>query len=365
MTSLSYFTAYKLRIWLSLVAALIALMVLVGGATRLTESGLSITEWKPISGILPPLNHSEWQDEFQKYQATTEYKEINRGMALGEFKTIYWWEWTHRFLGRLIGLVYALPFFFFLMAKELPRPLLLKLGGILLLGALQGAIGWWMVASGLVGRVDVAAYRLAVHLTLALIIFACVLHVAFSLQKLDRHAALPLAHDDGKGKSSIRHCEEARLTWQFRNNFALLLLVLIFLQIFLGGLVAGMRAGYIYNTWPLMDGSFVPYGLFRLAPWGRNFYENTEMVQFLHRMNAYVLLGTSFYHALRTQTKPAVFLLLALIVQAGLGIATLLSEMNFAFALAHQAGIIFILAVVVSQYDESRPRFLKPDRDRQ
>jgi cytochrome c oxidase assembly protein subunit 15 len=326
---------FLIRLWLFCVAALIALMVMVGGATRLTESGLSITEWNPVAGALPPLNKAQWQDEFEKYKTTTQYRELNRGMELSDFKTIYLWEWTHRLLGRVIGLAFALPFLFFAFTKNLPRSLLLKLGGILLLGGAQGVIGWWMVISGLQERVNVAPYRLAIHLTLALVIFTCIIGVALSLRQNKK--AMPI----------------------HRSMWPSLLLVLVFMQIFLGGLVAGTRAGYAYNTWPLMDGGFIPSGLFVIKPWWRNFFENTGLVQFLHRFVAYLLLFLAGWNlwcvyslpvggGLEWGNKAALPLFIALLLQATLGITTLLSQMNLVLALAHQAGIIVVLALAVS-----------------
>ena len=346
-------TLFHLRVWLYFVALLIALMVLVGGATRLTESGLSITEWKPVAGTLPPLNEAQWNTEFEKYQTTTQYKELNRGMALDEFKTIYWWEWAHRFLGRLIGIAYALPFLFFAFTKNLPRPLLLKLGGILLLGGLQGVIGWWMVASGLEDRINVAPYRLAIHLTLALAIFALILNLAFSFNVKNRHPResgdLEVPPLDSRWSlyseksETLSGCEnDAKWKW--------FLLLLIFLQIFIGGLVAGNRAGYIYNTWPLMDGGFAPDGMFIMKPWWRNFFENAALVQFMHRCTAYVLLVVSFILVWQRWSAGALLFMTALILQAGLGIATLLSEMNFALALMHQVGIIGVLYMALSEF---------------
>ncbi len=361
-----------LRLWLYLVAALIALMVLVGGATRLTESGLSITEWKPLSGTLPPLSAQQWQNEFDKYQTTTQYLELNRGMSLEDFKTIYWWEWMHRFLGRMIGLAFALPFLFFALTKNLPRPLLLKLGGILLLGGLQGAVGWWMVASGLADRINVVPYRLAIHLTLALIIFACILRVAFSLthpaRATSRHLSLdPRRHNSDVSELCFDNTHIGMPMWDGNDVnkfwFNCTILTFIFLQIFLGGLVAGNRAGYIYNTWPLMDGDIVPSGLFIMEPWWRNFFENTALVQFMHRCTAYVLLILGLAIFLKERSKGEGILFAALLLQASLGIATLLSGMNFALALMHQAGIILVLSIVIYHQKHFSFRHLPAGQD--
>ena len=224
-----------IRCWLLAVAALIFVMVLVGGMTRLTESGLSIVEWQPVTGTLPPFSQADWQIEFEKYQTIPQYRERNLGMNLEAFKTIYWWEWTHRFLGRLIGAVFLLPFLFFLWRGWIEPGLRARLWVIFGFGGLQGAVGWWMVTSGLSARVSVAHERLAFHLTLACIIYAVILWTA---QRL--HAPKP-------------HAVPVRI-----RASAIALLVLVLVQIFAGALVAGLRGGLIYNDWPLIDGALVP-----------------------------------------------------------------------------------------------------------
>src|ERR1700691_6624580 len=216
-----------IRLWLYAVAALVLAMVLVGGATRLTESGLSITEWRPVMGVVPPISDSAWQEGFAKYQAIPQYKALNAGMSLAGFKVIYWWEWTHRLLGRVIGVAFLLPFLWFLWRGWIPRELRPRLWFIFVLGALQGAVGWWMVASGLSERIEVSQYRLATHLVLACVIYVALIWTA---QRLGERPAAPLP---------------ARIR---ATAFGLLILVLA--QIYLGALVAGLRAGYIYNTWP-------------------------------------------------------------------------------------------------------------------
>ena len=226
-----------LRLWLFSVAALIAIMVLVGGATRLTESGLSIVEWKPVTGALPPLGEAQWEQAFTAYKLIPQYRELNAGMTLSEFKTIFWWEWSHRLLGRVIGIVYLLPFLYFLWRGALSGELKRRLWLIFGLGALQGAVGWWMVASGLSERVEVSQYRLATHLALALLIFAA---IVWTLQRLAERPA-PVA--------------PARLK---ATSYALV--GLTFVQLYLGALVAGLRAGLLYNTWPEIDGAFIPSG---------------------------------------------------------------------------------------------------------
>src|SRR5215216_4462345 len=221
-----------IRWWLIAVAALIGIMVLVGGATRLTESGLSIVEWKPVAGTLPPLNEAQWAQAFEGYKAIPQYRELNAGMSLAEFKTIFWWEWSHRLLGRVIGVAYLLPFLFFLWRGGLSAELKRRLWLIFGLGALQGAVGWWMVASGLSQRVEVSQYRLATHLLLALVIFAA---IVWTLRRMSERP--PIAASPRLKITSVA------------------LLVLTFLQIYFGALVAGLRAGRVYNTWPEIDGA--------------------------------------------------------------------------------------------------------------
>src|SRR5437588_3149021 len=262
--------------WLISVAALIAIMVLVGGATRLTESGLSIVEWKPVTGALPPLNAAQWAQAFEGYKAIPQYRELNAGMSLAEFQTIFWWEWSHRLLGRVIGAVYLLPFLFFLWRGVLGAELKRRLWLIFGLGALQGAVGWWMVASGLSQRVEVSQYRLATHLVLALLIFAA---IVWTLRRLSERT--PSVASSRLKVTSV------------------VLVALTFVQLYLGALVAGLRAGRIYNTWPDIDGALVPSvaRLFFEAPWWRNLFDNALTVQFEHRMVAYALLVLAAWHA--------------------------------------------------------------------
>jgi len=337
-----------IRTWLYAVAALIFAMVLVGGATRLTESGLSITEWKPVMGVLPPLGASQWQAEFQKYQAIPQYRELNAGMTLDDFKSIYWWEWTHRLLGRAIGVVFFAPFLWFLLRGALDAPLARRLWVIFGLGALQGAVGWWMVASGLVDRVEVSQYRLATHLLLACLIYAAVLWTARRLP--DR----PTEPVPGRVRAG-----------------ALGLLALVLIQIYFGALVAGLRAGYIYNTWPLIDGAIVPDGsrLFFDTPWWRNFFENTLTVQFTHRVLAYTILVGAVLHALdvarRVNKGPAlagaVVFLIAVLAQAILGVWTVLLRAPMELALLHQGMAMVVLSAAVihaASVRERQPRVL-------
>ncbi len=327
--------ARAIRLWLYAVAALVFAMVLVGGATRLTESGLSITEWKPVIGALPPLGASAWQAEFKKYQAIPQYRELNHGMSLDQFKTIFWWEWAHRLLGRLIGVAFLLPFLLFLWRGFVEPALRPRLWFIFALGALQGVVGWWMVASGLADRVEVSQYRLATHL-----ILACAIYVAlvWTAQRLDQRPAPP-------ARARIR-------------AGAVALLVLALLQIYLGALVAGLRAGYVYNTWPLIDGTLVPPAsqLFFATPAWRNFFENTLTVQFDHRMLAYAIFVCALLHASDAagsmKKGPAVFgavaLAAAVTLQAVLGIITLLLRVPIAVALLHQATAMLVLTAATA-----------------
>src|SRR5689334_6276487 len=264
------------RLWLYAVAALVFAMVLVGGATRLTESGLSITEWQPVIGVLPPINQAQWLNEFQKYQAIPQYAQLNAGMSLAAFKTIYWWEWAHRLIGRIIGVAFFVPFLWFLWRGSIPPRHRAGLWTILALGALQGAIGWWMVASGLADRVEVSQYRLATHLILACVIYAALIWTGVRLK--DQRTPSLVEQSDAIPRS-VRIGAAA-------------ISVLLLLQIYLGALVAGLRAGHAYNTWPLIDGGLVPQAshlLFEMPLW-RNFFENPLTVQFDHRMLGYLIV---------------------------------------------------------------------------
>jgi heme a synthase len=320
------------RLWLYAVAALVLAMVLVGGATRLTESGLSITEWKPVMGVMPPLSQNAWQAEFEKYQALPQYREMNRGMTLDAFKTIYWWEWTHRLLGRVIGVAFLLPFLFFLWRGWVAPSMRPRLWFIFGLGALQGAVGWWMVASGLAERVEVSQYRLATHLLLACLIYVAII---FTAQRMHERAPPPQP-----------------VPVRIRAG-AIALLVVVLGQIYLGALVAGLRAGYAYNTWPLIDGALVPDAarLFFDTPLWRNFFENVLTVQFDHRMLAYAIFVIALLHAIdvaravkdRGVRIGAVVLFAVSVLQMALGIATLLWVVPLSLALLHQAMAMLVL----------------------
>ena len=335
--------ARPIRLWLYVVAALVFAMVLVGGATRLTESGLSITEWQPLMGVVPPLNDAQWHAEFEKYQAIPQYRQLNSGMSLAAFQTIYWWEWTHRLIGRAIGFAFVLPFAWFLWRGWIPQRKRAALWVILGLGALQGVIGWWMVASGLADRVEVSQYRLAAHLVLACLIYAAVLWTA---SRCENEAAwLSLAHATKTDR------------WIFVRCGAVGLLVLVLLQIYLGALVAGLRAGYAYNTWPLIDGALVPQGarLFFDVPFWRNFFENPLTVQFDHRVLGYAIWLLVLFHRLNVASMAkadplltgAAFLAMAVTVQAALGIWTLLAVVPLPLALMHQAMAMVTLTFAV------------------
>lgn len=333
------------RAWLYAVAALMVVTLLVGGATRLTESGLSIVEWRPVTGVVPPMTQESWQAEFAKYQTIPQYRELNRGMSLEEFKVIYWWEWSHRLLARLVGAVFLLPFLFFLWRGWIEPRLRVRLWSLFGAGALLGAVGWWMVSSGLAERVSVSQYRLGFHLTLACAIYAAILWTARELApRADDAALLP-----GRVRVSA---------------YALVGLTVV--QIYLGALVAGLDAGLIYNTWPLIDGVFVPTTerLWFETPLWRNLFENTLTVQFNHRMVGYLLWLASVLHAFDAMRlsdgvsakSGAVALALAVTSQAAIGIATLLLHVPLSLALLHQAAAIAVLTIAVVHAENMRAR---------
>jgi cytochrome c oxidase assembly protein subunit 15 len=338
------------RWWLYGVAALVFALIVVGGATRLTDSGLSITEWRPIIGIIPPLTEADWQEALTKYRLIPEYKLVNRGMSLDAFKVIFWWEWAHRFLARMVGFAFAIPFVYFVVRRRLPAGLWRKLAGIFALGGLQGAIGWYMVSSGLVDRIDVSHYRLALHLTVAFLIFALLLWTAWSL--------LPGANAPLVRPAEPRH-----------RRVASLLVALVLLQVVLGALVAGLKAGLTHNTWPLMDDQLIPSGLWVMSPWYLNPFENVTAVQFNHRMVAYLITALILFHAWSlSRTAPgsrpawSSYRLVALVlVQVALGVATLLvarqtADIPIGFGLAHQfAAVILLLGVVAHRRAMSPP----------
>jgi cytochrome c oxidase assembly protein subunit 15 len=306
-------------------------MVVVGGVTRLTLSGLSITEWKPIIGIVPPLSAVDWAAEFTKYQQIPEYRAVHFAMSLDEFKSIYYWEYTHRLLGRLIGVAFAVPFIWFLARRRLPRHLAPPLAGILLLGFLQGLLGWYMVKSGLADRVEVSQYRLTAHLALALAIYAAILWTALGL---------------------VRGSPGASAGWR---RAAETVLVLVALTILAGGFVAGTRAGLTYNTFPLMDGRLVPAGYAQLQPLWLNGFENIAAVQFDHRVLAIatvtaisLLWAAGLRSNLPKPPRNALHALLAIAaLQVTLGISTLLLVVPIPLAAAHQAGAVLLLTAAI------------------
>jgi len=333
-----------IRSWLVFVAAMVFAMVIVGGATRLTDSGLSITEWKPLLGAIPPLNEADWLAALDKYRQIPEYQLINKGMSLAEFKFIYWWEWGHRFLGRAIGMVFFVPFVFFWLTGRLHKSHVPRLLVLFVLGGLQGALGWYMVMSGLVERTDVSQYRLSAHLTLATVIFAAIVWTTF-----------------GIGRDKRWPASTVTLGWS-----ALALTVLIIAQTALGGFVAGLDAGLSHNTWPLLDGRFVPNGLMAMEPAWRNFFENVLTVQFQHRIVAYVIALLALVHAARAMSEknsPAVrmsglAILFAVLVQIGFGIWTLLAQVPITLGLIHQGGALVVLTACIWHLHEvcSGPR---------
>lgn len=324
---------FAVRVWLLIVAALIATIFVVGGLTRLTDSGLSITEWQLISGALPPLSDEAWQTAFDKYRQIPEYQLVNKGMGLAAFKAIYWWEWGHRFLGRFIGFAFFVPFVFFWLKNAFDRKLAGRLIIIFILGGLQGALGWYMVKSGLVDRVDVSQYRLASHLGLAVLLFGVVIWTFLGLGKRNRDTT------DSSG----------------RTRFAFVIVVAVFLQILLGALVAGIHAGRSYNTWPLMDGDWVPEGLLDKSPVILNFFENIVTVQFDHRIAAYLIVVMVAYQALQVfkaglqmpVVASTLILVGAVVLQVLLGIWALLSVVPLELAIAHQSGALVLFTAAI------------------
>ncbi len=323
------------RGWLYGICALVAAMVVVGGATRLTDSGLSITEWELLIGIVPPLSEADWQIAFDKYKQLPEYRLVNEGMSLAQFQFIYWWEWAHRLLGRIIGVAFIVPLVWFWVAGRIEPKLKLRLLLLLAMGALQGAVGWWMVRSGLVDRVDVSQYRLAVHLTLAAVIFAYALWIARGLA----------VHSDERADRVL-------------HGLAPTMVVVTGLQIFAGALVAGLDAGLAFNTWPRMDGALWPDGLLVQEPAWRNFFENPKTVQFVHRLIAYglVLLVLVNWVSSRsrsngeTHRRRGLVLLALVLVQAVLGVVTLIWQVPIGWALAHQATAFALLGFAVAHW---------------
>lgn len=320
---------------------LVGIMILVGGATRLTNAGLSITEWRPVSGAMPPMNDAAWLSEFEKYKQIPEFNAENPDMEISGFKFIYFMEWSHRQLGRFIGVMYLLPFLIFLGLGKIERGKGLRFFSILLLIGIQGAIGWWMVSSGLKDRVDVSQYRLATHLGMAFVILALLFWTWRD-------------HSEGWPIKDVAPKLKTRTT---------LLFLLVFLQIIAGAFVAGTHAGLSYNTWPLMDGGLVPSGYFAMNPWWANMFENVASIQFNHRMLGYAVLimglwawGSAKRQRETNVIRPASWLMGAILVQVVLGIVTLLKSVDLPFALAHQAGSIFVFLFAIWTLRNARTR---------
>ena len=327
----SYETSRPVAVWLFAVAALVFGMVVLGGSTRLTGSGLSITEWRPVTGTLPPLGHAAWLAEFQKYQHIPQYRLINSGMSLSDFQGIYWWEWAHRLLGRLIGVAFLVPFVIFLAMRRIPKRLIWRTVVIFALGGLQGLVGWWMVASGLVARVSVAPERLAVHLGLALLVFCLLIWTGLEAWF-------------GPGRTNLE------MRWRLP---AALVAALVFLQIMLGGLVAGNNAGQIYNDWPLMNGRLFPPDYVGSGGFLHALMHSQAAVQFNHRIGAYLLVIAAIVAVVvgvRRRELPRgaselAFLFAALVLaQATLGVVTLINHAPLALALMHQCLAAVVLA---------------------
>lgn len=322
-------------IWLIVCAALVFAMVILGGLTRLTQSGLSMVEWRPVTGWLPPLDQAGWMSAFEDYKRFPEYQKINRGMSLDEFKSIFWFEFLHRLLGRTVGLVFLLPFLFFAVTRRINGSLAIRLVGIFVLGGVQGGVGWWMVASGLVDHPDVSHYRLAVHLGLAVLIYGALLWTVLNI------------HFEGLALG-----EQARPR---HHRGALACLAAIFLTLLSGALVAGLDAGFAYNTFPTMNGMWIPDGIMALSPWYANFTENTITVQFDHRWLASAtaagVLALWWTERSRQRTGFAEFsihfLVVAVIAQFALGVATVILVVPVPVAAAHQAGAMVLFTAAL------------------
>ena len=327
-----------IRLWLAALFALVVLMIVVGGLTRLTDSGLSITEWRPVTGALPPLSDADWQAEFEKYQAIPEFQLQNTRMTLEEFRPIFWWEWGHRQLGRFIGLVWAAGFLFFWLSGKAPAGWTRRLLVLGVLGGLQGVAGWWMVRSGLSGRaVDVASYRLAIHLGLAFVILGLITWYMLLLSR------------SGPDLLRARRAREARLF-----SAATGLMHFAFLQILLGALVAGIDAGRGYIDWPLMAGQVIPDGMLSLTPIWSNLFENPATVQFLHRVAGYLLILFAFIvwrksrtSANRTTRAAFAVAVAMLFLQALLGIVTVVHAAPLSLAILHQGGAIAAFVLII------------------
>jgi len=321
------------RFWLYGLAAFVLLILIVGGITRLTESGLSITSWKPVTGVIPPLTDADWQAEFEAYQQIPQYEAVNSWMSLEDFKLIFFWEWLHRLLARTVGVLFVVPFAVFLFQKRLPRSLTWPLVGLFFLGGFQGFLGWWMVSSGLSELTSVSQYRLAAHLSAAAVLFMALTYVA---------RLLTPAQVEGHATNTDK-------------SLAIGLLVLVFVQIVAGAFVAGLDAGMGYNTWPLMDGAIIPNGLGVMEPFWRNLFENALTVQFIHRCIAYAIVAYAAFLVWRRSREGGLHGVhswlskasLVVLVQVSLGITTLLMMVPISLAVAHQAVAFVLLGVIV------------------
>jgi cytochrome c oxidase assembly protein subunit 15 len=327
----------RIALWLFVCCAVVYALVVVGGVTRLTHSGLSITEWRPVMGALPPLSGEQWQETFGKYQLTPEFRDVNAAMSLAEFKSIFWWEYIHRLIGRLVGVVFLLPYLYFLARRQIPRGYALPLAGIFLLGGAQGALGWYMVQSGLVDDPHVSQFRLTAHLGLAVLIFGAMLWTALSLLYPQRDRRLA-------GRGTLR-------------LHALCTVILVYVMILTGGLVAGTHAGLAYNTFPSMNGHAIPPEVLMLTPRWRNFFWNMATVQLDHRLVAYLLalvIPALWWRLAGNRLAPSRarvgsrWLLAMLAVQIALGIGTLLLAVPLPGAALHQAGAVMVFALAIN-----------------
>lgn len=326
----------QVALWLLICSAMVFAILVVGGVTRLTHSGLSIVEWQPIVGVIPPLNPAEWDETFEKYKKTPEYQQVNHQMTLAEFKGIFYWEYWHRVLGRLIGLVFLLPFIYFLLRRRIAPSLVPKLLGIFVLGGLQGAMGWYMVKSGLVDDPRVSHYRLTAHLSLAFLIFLSMFWVAMGLLS-----------ERSRGSHDV--------ALQGLQRIGFWLTILVGYMVITGGFVAGIRAGKAYNSFPLMNGHVLPPESFIIDPWYLNFFNNMALVQFDHRLGAWLLvfLVPWFWWKIRsaavssTARLAATLLLVGVFIQIALGIATLLLAVPVGLGAAHQGGAMVVLGLLL------------------
>jgi cytochrome c oxidase assembly protein subunit 15 len=330
--------------WLLVCCALIYAMVVLGGVTRLTGSGLSMVNWKPVSGVLPPLSRAAWEREFEHYRETPEYKFVNKGMSLEQFKGIFWFEYAHRVLGRLIGAVFLLPFLYFLLRRRIQASLVAKLMAMFILGGLQGLLGWYMVKSGLVDDPHVSQYRLAAHLGLAVLIYAFMLWTALGILRRDEDFA-------SQRKSRF-------VTYTF------ILIIAVFVTMMSGAFVAGLKAGFTYNTFPLMAGQWVPDGMWSMTPIYMNFFENPTTVQFTHRLIAiatFLAIILLWFAPPRAALDRRQLLWLhavgvVAVIQVALGISTLVLHVPVTLAALHQAGAMALLTVLLVLAFQSRSR---------